>query len=69
MRGKKKKLTIRQQAARRTAAGGFNKAAFKEIGGKECKNYAALTWKQRDKVHAEVPAVKTRYERHIASGK
>jgi hypothetical protein len=69
MRGKKKKLTVRQKAARRTAAGGFNKVVFKEIGGKECKNYAALTWKQRDKVHAEIPAVGVRYQRHMASAK
>jgi hypothetical protein len=36
MKRKKKKLSIRQKAARRTAAGGFNKATFKKIGGKEC---------------------------------
>ena len=69
MKRKKKKLNIRQKAARRTAAGEFNKAAFKEIGGKECKNYAALTWKQREKVHTDLPAVKARYERHMASVK
>ncbi len=66
MAKKKKKLSVRQKAARRTAAGGFNKAAFKEIGGKECPNYAKLTWVQRDKVHREMPAVKARYERHMA---
>ncbi len=62
----KKKLSVRQKAARRTAAGGFNKAVFKKIGGKECLRYAALTWKERDKVHDEIPAVKARYERHMA---
>jgi len=66
MAKKKKKLSVRQKAARRTAAGGFNKAAFKEIGGKECPNYAKLTWVQRDKVHGEMPAVKARYDRHMA---
>jgi hypothetical protein len=69
MKRKKKKMSIRQKAARRTAAGGFNKAVFKEIGGKECRRYAALTWKERDKVHDEIPAVKTRYERHMANAK
>ena len=38
MKNKKKKLNVRQKAARRAAAGRFNKAAFKEIGGKECPN-------------------------------
>lgn len=46
MKRKKKKLNTRQKAARRTAAGGFNKASFKAIGGKECPRYAALTWKE-----------------------
>jgi hypothetical protein len=69
MKRKKKKLSIRQKAARRTAAGAFNKTVFKEIGGKECPRYAALTWKERDKVHAEIPSVKARYERHMASVK
>ena len=66
MKRKKKKLSTRQKAARRTAAGEFNKAVFKEIGGKECPRYAALTWKERDKIHSEIPAVKARYDRHIA---
>jgi hypothetical protein len=43
MTKKKKKLSVRQKAARRTAAGGFNKAVFKEIGGQECPNCAKLT--------------------------
>ena len=63
---KKKKLSVRQKAAGRTAAGGFNKTVFKEIGGRECPNYAELTWVQRDKVHGEIPAVKARYDRHMA---
>jgi hypothetical protein len=36
MKRKKKKLSIRQKGARRKAASGFNEAAFKKIGGKEC---------------------------------
>ena len=63
---KKKKLNVRQKAARRTAAGGFDRAAFKKIGAKECPRYSALTWKERDKIHAEFPAGKARYERHMA---
>jgi hypothetical protein len=63
---KKEKLNVRQKAARRTAAGGFHKAVFKEIGGKECPRYAALTWKERDKVHAKLSAVKARHDRHMA---
>jgi len=39
MKYKKKKLNARQKAVRRTAFGEFNKAAFKEIGGRECPNY------------------------------
>jgi hypothetical protein len=63
---KSKRVNARQKAARRTAAGGFNKAIFNQIGGKECPRYAALTWKERDKVHGEMPAVKARYDRHMA---
>jgi len=63
---KSKRINARQKAARRTAGGGFNKTVFKEIGGKECPRYAALTWKERDKVHATFPAVKVRYDRHMA---
>jgi hypothetical protein len=66
---KSKRVNARQKAARRTAAGGFNKEIFNQIGGKDCPRYAALTWKERDKVHAELPAVKARYERHLASVK
>ena len=60
MTKKKKKLSVRQKAARRTTAGGFNKAVFKRIGGKDCLRYAALTWKERNNVHDEIPAVKAR---------
>jgi hypothetical protein len=63
---KSKRVNARRKAARRTIAGGFNKAVFKEIGGKESPRYAALTWKERDKVRAEIPVVKARYERHMA---
>ena len=66
---KKKKLSVRQKAARRTAAGRFNKAVFKVIGGKECPRYSALTWKERDAAHKEFPVVKARYERHLSSVK
>jgi hypothetical protein len=60
---------VKVKAARRTAAGGFNNAVFKKIGGKDCPRYAALTWKERDKVHDEIPAVKARYERHLAKAR
>jgi hypothetical protein len=69
MAKKKKKLSVRQKAARRAVAGGFNKAVFKKIGGKDCPRYAALTWKERDKVHDEIPAVKARYERHTTKAR
>jgi hypothetical protein len=65
----KKKLSVRQKAARRTVAGGFDKVVFKKIGGKDCPRYAALTWKERDKVHDEIPAVKARYERHMTKAR
>ena len=44
-KSKKEKSSVRQKAVRRTAAGRFNKAVFKEIGGKECPRYAALDLK------------------------
>ncbi len=63
---KKKRLSVRQKAARRTAAGGFTRGIFNQIGGKEAPRYAALTWKERDAVHKEFPTVKARYDRHLS---
>jgi hypothetical protein len=66
---KKKKLSVRQKAARRTAAGGFTRALFNQLGGKEAPRYAALTWKERDAIHSEFPGVKARYQRHMSTVK
>ena len=66
---KKKRLKVRQKAARRTADGRFTKAIFTHIGGKEVPRYAAFTWKERDAAHKEFPVVKARYERHMSSVK
>jgi hypothetical protein len=32
----------------RTAEGKFTKVIFNQIGGKECRRFAAMTWKERD---------------------
>ena len=60
---------IRAKAARRTAEGKFTKVIFNQIGGKECRRFAAMTWKERDAFMAkpENAAVRERYERHLAS--
>jgi hypothetical protein len=65
MKQKKKKLNIRQKAARRTATGGFTKVIFNRIGGKECSRFAAMTWKERDAFMKENDAVRDRYEAHM----
>ena len=39
---------VRAKAARRTVEGKFNKIIFNQIGGKECRRFAAMTWKERD---------------------
>ena len=39
---------VRAQASRRTADGKFTKIFFNQIGGKECRRFAAMTWKERD---------------------
>ena len=39
---------VRAKAARRTANGKFTKVIFNQIGGKECRRFAAMTWKERD---------------------
>lgn len=69
MKRKKKTLTVRQKAARRTAAGGFTRVIFNKIGGKECPRFAAMTWKERDDFMAkpEGKVVHARYERHLNS--
>jgi len=60
---------IRAQASRRTAKGKFTKIIFNQIGGKECRRFAAMTWKERDAFMAkpENAAVQERYEKHLAS--
>ena len=60
---------VRSEAARRTAAGKFTKVIFNLIGGKECRRFAAMTWKERDAYMAnpENAVVQERYEAHMAS--
>lgn len=57
---------VRGQASRRTAEGKFTKIVFNRIGGKECRRFAAMTWKERDAVMAK-PENPERYETHMAS--
>ena len=60
---------VRAKAARRTAEGKFTKVIFNQIGGKECRRFAAMTWKERDAFMAkpENAVVGERYETHMAS--
>jgi hypothetical protein len=60
---------VRSEAARRTAEGKFTKIIFNQIGGKECRRFAAMTWKERDAYMAkpENAVVQKRYEAHMAS--
>jgi hypothetical protein len=60
---------VRAKAARRTAEGKFTKTIFTQIGGKECRRFAAMTWKERDAFMAkpENAVVRERYEKHLAS--
>jgi hypothetical protein len=60
---------VRAKAARRTAEGKFTKIIFNQIGGKECRRFAAMTWKERDAFMAkpENAVVRNRYEKHMAS--
>ena len=60
---------VRAKAARRTAEGKFTKIIFNQIGGKECRRFAAMTWKERDAFMAkpENAAARERYEKHLAS--
>ena len=60
---------VRAKAARRTAEGKFTKIIFNQIGGKECRRFAAMTWKERDAFMAkpENAAVRERCEKHLAS--
>ncbi len=69
MARKSKKLNARQKAARRTANGQFTRVIFNQIGGKECRRFAAMTWKERDAFMKtpEGAPVKERYEKHLAS--
>ncbi len=73
--GKRPKATakvatgVRAKAARRTAEGKFTKVIFIQIGGKECRRFAAMTWKERDAFMAkpENAVVQERYEKHLVS--
>src|SRR5258708_29305299 len=60
---------VRALASRRTAEGKFTKVIFNQIGGKECRRFAAMTWKERDGFMAkpENAVVRERYEKHLAS--
>ena len=60
---------VRAKAARRTAEGKFTKVIFNQIGGKECRRFAAMTWKERDAYMAkpENAVVQERCEAHLAS--
>jgi len=60
---------VRAQASRRTAEGKFTKIIFNQIGGKECRRYSAMTWKERDAFMAkpENAAIRERYDAHLAS--
>ena len=60
---------VRSEAARRTAEGKFTKVVFAQVGGKECRRFAAMTWKERDAFMAnpENAVVRERYENHLAS--
>jgi len=60
---------VRAKAARRTAEGKFTKVIFNQIGGKECRRFAVMTWKERDGFMAkpENAVVRERYEKHLAS--
>ena len=62
-------IGVRAKAARRTAEGKFTKIIFNQIGGKECRRFAAMTWKERDAFMAkpENAVVRERYEKHSAS--
>ena len=63
--------SVRSKAAHRTAEGKFTKVIFNQIGGKECRRFAAMTWKERDAFMAkpESAVVRERYEAHLASVK
>ena len=60
---------VRALASRRTAEGKFTKINFNQIGGKECRRFAGMTWVERDAAMAkpENAAVRERYEKHMAS--
>jgi hypothetical protein len=60
---------VRAKAAGRAGEGKFTKIMFNQIGGKECRRFAAMTWKERDACMArpENVAVLERNEKHLAS--
>ena len=59
---------VRAKASMRTAEGKFTKVIFNQIGGKECRCFAALTWKERNAYMAkpENTIVRERYNKHLA---
>ena len=62
---------VRAKAARRTPEGKFTKIIFNQIGGEECRRFAAMTWAERDAFMAktENAVVRERYEKHLAGVK
>jgi hypothetical protein len=60
---------VRARASRRIAEGKFTKIIFNQIGGKECRRFAAMSSKERDAFMAkpENAVVRERYEKHLAS--
>ena len=60
---------VRAKTARRTAGVKSTKIILNPIGGKECRRFAAMTWKERDAFMAkpENAVVRERYEKHLAS--
>lgn len=66
-----KEKGVRALASRRTAEGKFTKVIFNQIGGKECRRFAAMPWKERDAFMAkpENAAVRECYEAHLGSVK
>ena len=60
---------VRAKAAWRTAEGKFTKVIFNQIGRKECRRFAAMTWKERDAYMAkpENAVDQERYEAHMTS--
>jgi hypothetical protein len=59
--------SVRPKAAHRTAEGKFTKIIFDQIGGKECRRFAAMTWVDRDAFMAKPENAAIR-ERGVSKG-